>query len=533
MTRLSTFRQRVDGGQPKSTYRILTNEEIAERLICVKQSRGRSSLVLQSKHILYHLMLMLKHEFDYADFVFHPSKEKLTLKSPEQMGCKLTGVGRDTMREILNDVDEVMHDTGSMVSVKEKWGEQKRRGNFKRKKCKISRDKKTRDKVQKFIRDKRKKWERCCTRDVVTFLVDKGKLEVEKGGYQSATVTTWRYLKAKGFKFRKSKKCLANTAKLDEYLLIIKENRALPEHMRWREVYLDESYIHNHHNHWHLSLYDPTDELDDSTGPPNKGQRLCIVAAIQMKSLKKNVQNPHAGLVPGSDWYFQPKPTKDGKEHEGDYHKNFNQTNFLMWVQEKLLPNLHEPSIIILDNAKYHKCYDNDVAEYGKWNKAKCIAYLTKKACKTRAASAAIRKLSAKELKAKVREHIKANEKMMITKVCEEKGHKVVFTPPRYSDLQPIELVWANIKGNIGRDYAKGTTMKDIERRLQREFQKILDHGSMLVGDIIHSTNRKFYKFCRDAFGDDIPKEFRDRNHFMDLSDDSDDDAEDSDYFEG
>ena len=190
-------------------------------------------------------------------------------------------------------------------------------------------------------------------------------------------------------------------------------------------------------------------------------------------------------------------------------------------MQEKLLANLHEPSMIILDNAKYHKCYSIDVAAYAKWNKTKCIAYLTKKACKTRAASAAIKKL------------IKANEKLMITKVCEEKGHKVVFTPPRYSDLQPIELVWANIKGNIGRDYAKGTTMKDIERRLQREFQKILDHGSMLVGDIIHSTNRKFYQFCRDAFGDDIPKEFRDRNHFMDLSDDSDDDAEDSDYVEG
>lgn len=527
MSRSLTLRKRFKGDEPKQKFSTLEEEEIIERIRLVKASRGKGDIELQTKQVIYHLMLMLKGGVKMDDVKFSEDKTQVIFKSPEKMACKLTGLGKDTIRGIMNDFDKTMHENGSMISVTAEWGRRKQRGNFKPKKTTIKRTQHTRKMVQKFLRNKRKDWERCCTADVAKFLTDKGMLRVSEGGWDSARVTTWRYLKAQGFKFRASKACLADHVKRDEYLVAIKENRALPAHSRLREVYLDESYIHNHHNQFHMSLYDPFDELDDSTGPPHKGQRLCIVAAIQMESLRKNKPNPHAGLVPGSEWYFQPKPTKDGKEHEGDYHKNFNRTNFLWWMQENLLPNLHEKSIIILDNAKYHKCYSDDVSEYGKWNKAKCITFLRKKTCKTRSHGKELTKLSAKDLKARVRDYIKANEKMMITKVCEEKGHKVLFTPPRYSDLQPIELVWANIKYNIGRNYSRGTTMKVIEKRLENEFKKILDNGSELISGIIRATNRKFYKFCKDAFGDKIPKQFRDRNDDTDYSDDDD---EDSDY---
>merc|ERR1719380_216298 len=38
-----------------------------------------------------------------------------------------------------------------------------------------------------------------------------------------------------------------------------------------------------------------------------------------------------------------------------DYHKAFNGTNFKAWFRDQLLPNLHQPSLIMLDNAAYHR----------------------------------------------------------------------------------------------------------------------------------------------------------------------------------
>lgn len=37
-----------------------------------------------------------------------------------------------------------------------------------------------------------------------------------------------------------------------------------------------------------------------------------------------------------------------------DYHGDMNAELFMKWVTEKLLPNLTEPSIIVIDNASYH-----------------------------------------------------------------------------------------------------------------------------------------------------------------------------------
>jgi hypothetical protein len=38
----------------------------------------------------------------------------------------------------------------------------------------------------------------------------------------------------------------------------------------------------------------------------------------------------------------------------GDYHDNMNRKNFENWFKTELIPNLEEPSLIIMDNASYH-----------------------------------------------------------------------------------------------------------------------------------------------------------------------------------
>lgn len=49
-------------------------------------------------------------------------------------------------------------------------------------------------------------------------------------------------------------------------------------------------------------------------------------------------------------------------------------------------------------------------------------------------------------------------------------GHKVVWSPPCYFDLSPIELLWTDIKGRVAGQYSKQTTFHDVGERLKREF---------------------------------------------------------------
>ena len=38
----------------------------------------------------------------------------------------------------------------------------------------------------------------------------------------------------------------------------------------------------------------------------------------------------------------------------GDYHDDMNHTNYMKWLQEKLIPNLESKSVIVVDNASYY-----------------------------------------------------------------------------------------------------------------------------------------------------------------------------------
>ncbi len=94
-------------------------------------------------------------------------------------------------------------------------------------------------------------------------------------------------------------------------------------------------------------MYHPTSENNEGKCA-QKGRRYCFVAAIRGDGISSK-----AGLILNSVWIFSP-PSKDG--HTGDYHKVFNRDNYVNLFKNQLLPNLNELSLIILDNARYHKC---------------------------------------------------------------------------------------------------------------------------------------------------------------------------------
>ena len=88
-----------------------------------------------------------------------------------------------------------------------------------------------------------------------------------------------------------------------------------------------------------------------SKNPSGKGERFIVT---------------HAGgdnrFVPNAELIFK------GSKGSRDYHKEMNSDVYEKWFEEKLLPNIPENSVIVLDNASYHSAKIELVPSRG-WRK--------------------------------------------------------------------------------------------------------------------------------------------------------------------
>ena len=88
-----------------------------------------------------------------------------------------------------------------------------------------------------------------------------------------------------------------------------------------------------------------------------------------------------------------------------------------------------------------------------------------------------------------------------IVQMAAEQGHKFIFTPPHYSDLQPIELLWARVKNAVAKEYSKQTTLSDVRHRLEHQFSKLdTDEGLEAVLAIINHVDKVIAKFSGEIY---------------------------------
>ncbi|OAF64323.1 hypothetical protein A3Q56_07956, partial [Intoshia linei] len=123
-----------------------------------------------------------------------------------------------------------------------------------------------------------------------------------------------------------------------------------------------------------------------------------------------------------------------------DYHNMFTNTYFIKWMNRLLiyLKNKNiKNTVIIFDNAKYHKFLPLNTPK-----KKILINYCVKK-----------------NIAYNENEFKSSHIKPMICEMAEKQKHSVMFTPPYHSDLQPIELIWAIIKGEVSRQYVLYCTL--------------------------------------------------------------------------
>jgi len=211
------------------------------------------------------------------------------------------------------------------------------------------------------------------------------------------------------------------------------------------EIYLDESYVNKNHSNdfiWYSGEDGPWVQK-----PTGKGERLIIINAITK-----------SGWVPGAKLIF--KSTKK----TGDYHGQMNLELFRKWFLEKLLPNIPENSLIIMDNAPYHNTYSEHSAPTPLCSKKKIMEWLVQNKIYCR--DDCLKPELVEVLKKVVPEPVFAMDE-----IAKSHGHEVIRTPPYHPELQPIETCWGVVKNHIARN--SDFTMNNLIEQLDAGFEKV------------------------------------------------------------
>ncbi|XP_045107564.1 uncharacterized protein LOC123502506 [Portunus trituberculatus] len=170
----------------------------------------------------------------------------------------------------------------------------------------------------------------------------------------------------------------------------------------------------------------------DSTAEKATGVRVPTGKSSRLILLHAGTRD---GFVPGATLVFQ------AKKNVGDYHEQMNADTFEKWFKSQLLPNIPSSSVIVMDNASYHSrkvdkppTTANKKAEIQEWLEKKGVA-VPDGLLKTQLLHLVTRHTAA------------AHTQYVIDKTASEHGHKVVRLPPYHCNYNPIELIWAQVKG--------------------------------------------------------------------------------------
>lgn len=161
---------------------------------------------------------------------------------------------------------------------------------------------------------------------------------------------------------------------------------------------------------------------------PHKGI-YCILVAIFCATASGIAAKSRVGIVEESVRCFS---TNKAGGSDCDDHNNFNEVNFAVWFREMLLPSLVLPSLIIIDSESYSLNKPYGTPNTGKMRKADIIESITEIGVQHNI------EMSVFKLRQFLKELINENVENEFAQLEEASGHKVLYTPPNYSDLKPI-----------------------------------------------------------------------------------------------
>ncbi len=181
--------------------------------------------------------------------------------------------------------------------------------------------------------------------------------------------------------------------------------------------------------------------------PSGQGERLIIMDAITDQ-----------GWVEGARVVFT------STRNTGDYHGQMNGELFHQWFSEKLLPQIPERALIVMDNASYHNVLAGHSAPTAVCSKANIRTWLEANHIPCRDDCLKVELVEMLNKLAPAPSYV-------IDELAAQQGHEVVRTPPYHPELQPIETCWGVLKNEVARhgDF----TMDNLKLPLERAFHKI------------------------------------------------------------
>lgn len=304
-------------------------------------------------------------------------------------------------------------------------------------------------------------------------------------GFSGCRETLRKILIANGFEFKKNKnERLVLVERFDiaawrhRYLRQIAAKRAEGKPI----IYLDETYVHKNYKP-KMSWQGPTTSGAPQPSPLehiSSGKRYIIVHA-----------GSETGFVPNALLVFSTK------SRLADFHHDMNAENFNKWLKEKLIPNLHEPSVIVMDNASYHTVQKNKVpttqtrkAEIQEWLDSNGINYEDS--------------LTKPELLCLVNKH-KPEPLYVADELLKQYGHEVLRLPPYHCDLNPIELIWSSAKRMVAKKNIN-LPAKETETLIKTSFGRITAEDWKTMTDHIINVENKYKQ--RDHITEEVLEEF-------------------------
>ena len=254
----------------------------------------------------------------------------------------------------------------------------------------------------------------------------------------------WGFTFGKGIRSQRFKEKDHVVAARQRYLRRKLANRKGKDTVR-SEVYLVESYVNKNHSNDFVWYYD--DDGPWIQKPTGKGERLIIMNAITKDG-----------------WVFGAKVTFKSTRKTGDYHGQMNQEMFTKWFEEKLLPNIPERSLIIMDNASYHNVLSPVSAPTPSCKKDKIRSWLERNNFPVKDDC-----LKAELVEILIR--VGPQPTYVLDEIAIEQGHEILRTPPYHPELQPIETCWGIVKNEIARNC--DFTMDNLILQLERAFDKV------------------------------------------------------------
>jgi len=156
---------------------------------------------------------------------------------------------------------------------------------------------------------------------------------------------------------------------------------------------------------------------------------------------------------------------KNVKNCKADAHHDMNSQVFEAWFKNSLLPNLPKSSYIIMDNASYHSRLQTKIPN-SSWKKNYILEFMNTQKIEVQLPLTKCKLLEIIKEK-------KFEKTYVIDGLAMEAGHTVIWLPPYYCILNPIELMWHEFKVEVRKNNVNPHLCAEVVDVVRKSIQKI------------------------------------------------------------